>query len=313
VVTGDRSLTSLVAHELAPSWSGNLVTNATWNDFWMNEGFTVYFERRIMEELYGAEYVEMLAQLEYWELLNELEGYGEGNHDTRLKTDFMGRNPDDGVNTVAYQKGYLFLMMLEGLTDRAKWDVFLKSWFEEHKFTSQTTEGFLAFLQKNYLDKHGVKANVQEWVSGTGLPANCPVPNSAKLAKVEQAAASIAAQMPVTTDWTPHEWVHFVRSLPESADAVVFKKLDTAFGLSQSKNPQFLSAWYEMSIRHGYVSEILPKVENYLVNVGRRYLVVAIYKALKETGHVADARRIYAKARPGYHAVTRGTLDELLK
>jgi aminopeptidase N len=165
VIAGDRSLVSLVAHELAHSWSGNLVTNATWNDFWLNEGFTVYFERRIMEALYGADYVEMLDELEYNELIAEMKDLDSA--DTRLKIDLTHRNPDDGMTGVAYQKGSMFLRMLERKTDREKWDIFLKSWFETNKFTSKTTEDFLAFLQKNYLDKYKVTANVEAWVNAS--------------------------------------------------------------------------------------------------------------------------------------------------
>jgi len=311
VIAGDRSLVSLVAHELAHSWSGNLVTNATWNDFWLNEGFTVYFERRIMESLYGADYVEMLDELEYNELLVEMQDLDSA--DTRLKINLIGRSPDDGTTGIAYQKGSMFLRMLERTTDRTKWDAFLKSWFETNKFTSQTTETFLAFLQKNYLDKYQVTANVDEWVNQPGLPANCPVPHSAKLAATEKAAANIATALPDTKNWTPQEWMHFIHSLPETADAATFKKLDRQFHLTQSTNAQIQNAWYEVSIRHGYVTEILPQVENYLVTVGRRYLVRSIYDALKETGHIEDARRIFAKAKPGYHAVTRGTIEGMLK
>ncbi|MBK9016750.1 MAG: M1 family metallopeptidase [Saprospiraceae bacterium] len=311
VIAGDRSLVSLVAHELAHSWSGNLVTNATWADFWLNEGFTVYFERRIMEALYGWDFAEMQDELEYHELLAEMEDLDSS--DTQLKIDLIGRSPDDGSSMVPYQKGSMFLRMLEQKTDRGKWDAFLKSWFETNKFTSKTTEDFLAFLQKNYLDKYQVTANVEEWVYKPGIPANCPVPQSGKLAAAKKAADNIANGFPDTNNWTPQEWVHFIRSLPENAEVATFKKLDEKFHLTQSTNAQIQLAWYEVSIRHGYVTEILPQVEDYLVKVGRRYLVLAVYRALKETGHVEDARRIFAKAKPGYHAVSWGSVEELLK
>ncbi len=313
VITGDRSQVSLVAHELAHSWSGNLVTNATWNDFWLNEGFTVYFERRIMEAIYGVEYTEMLAQLEYWELLDEVKTLGDTSPDTRLKVNLNDRNPDDGVGDVAYQKGSIFLVMLERLTDRQTWDAFLKNWFDTHQFTSQTTEDFLAFLKKNYLEKYGLTVNVDEWVYGPGLPANLPKPNSAKLANVEKAAAAVATNLPDAKDWTPHEWVHFVRSLPETTDIATLKKLDAKFKLTSSGNAEIRCAWYDTAIRRGYVVEILPKIEEFLVNVGRRRFLMPVYTALKETGHVEDARRIFAKGRAGYHAVSRGSVEELLK
>ncbi|MBI1225432.1 MAG: aminopeptidase [Bacteroidetes bacterium] len=311
VIAGDRSLVSLVAHELAHSWSGNLVTNATWSDFWLNEGFTVYFERRIMEALYGADFAEMQDELEYNELIEEMKSLDSA--DTRLKVDMTGRNPDDGATMVPYQKGSMFLRMLEQKTDREKWDAFLKSWFEANKFTSRTTEDFLDFLKKNYLDKYQVTANVEEWVYKPGIPANCPIPHSTRLAALEKAAQDIANGLPNTKNWAPQEWVHFIRSLPESTNVATFKNLDSKFHLTQSTNAQVQLAWYEVNIRHGYVTEILPQVENYLVTVGRRYLVKAVYQALKDIGHIEDARRIFAKAKPGYHAVTRGTIEEMLK
>ncbi|MBK8563588.1 MAG: M1 family metallopeptidase [Saprospiraceae bacterium] len=313
VITGDRSLVSLVAHELAHSWSGNLVTNATWDDFWMNEGFTVYFERRIMEALYGAEYVEMLAQLEFWELEDEVRAFGEKNPDTHLKGNLKGRNPDDGVGDIAYQKGASFLLMLERLTDRNKWDEFLKNWFQANKFTSKTTEDFLAYLKTDYLEKHGLTANVDEWVYGPGIPANCPRPNSTKLAIAEKAATNIVNAIPATKEWTPHEWVHFVRNLPKKTTVETLKKLDSQFNLTNSGNAEIRCAWYDTAIRRGYVKEILPQVEEFLVGIGRRRFLMPVYTALKETGHVEDARRIFTKAKPGYHAVSYGSIEQLLK
>ncbi|HRK83555.1 MAG TPA: M1 family metallopeptidase [Saprospiraceae bacterium] len=313
VVTGDRSLVSLVAHELAHSWSGNLVTNSNWNDFWLNEGFTVYFERRIMEAVYGKDYTEMLAQLEYWELEEEVMLLGEDSPDTHLKLDLTGRNPDDGVGDIAYQKGGFFLTMLERQTDRAKWDAFLKSWFDEHKFTSQSTESFLSYLKTNYLEKYNLKVNTDEWVYAPGIPANCPRPNSVKLAAAEKAAADIARQLPDTKNWTPHEWVHFVRNLPAATDVATLKKLDAQFGLSSSANAEIRCAWYASAIPKGYAAEIMPGMESFLTEVGRRRFLMPVYTELKKAGLSDDARRIFQKAAPGYHAVSRNSVEALLK
>lgn len=313
VVTGDRSLVSLVAHELAHSWSGNLVTNSNWNDFWLNEGFTVYFERRIMEAVYGKDYTEMLAQLEYWELEEEVMMLGEDSPDTHLKLDLTGRNPDDGVGDIAYQKGGFFLTMLEQQTDRAKWDAFLKSWFDEHKFTSQSTESFLSYLKTNYLEKYNLKVNTDEWVYAPGIPANCPRPNSIKLAAAEKAAADIARQLPDTKSWTPHEWVHFVRNLPAATDVATLKKLDAQFGLSSSANAEIRCAWYASVIPKGYAAEIMPGMEAFLTEVGRRRFLMPVYTELKKAGLSDDARRIFQKAAPGYHAVSRNSVEALLK
>lgn len=146
IIVGDQSLTSLVAHELAHSWSGNLVTNATWNDFWLNEGFTVYFERRIMEALYGKDFSDMLSVIGYGDLKEDLQDIGPENADTWLKLDLADRNPDDGLTNVAYEKGYFFLLHVEAVVGRAAFDRFLKNYFKTFAFKSVNTDQFLDFL-----------------------------------------------------------------------------------------------------------------------------------------------------------------------
>ena len=164
ILAGDRSLVALVAHELAHSWSGNLVTNATWNDFWLNEGFTVYFEQRIMEAVYGRRYSEMLAKLTLDGLQRELLQLKK--RDTWLKLDLAGRNPDDGMTAIAYDKGYFFLRMLEERVGRQQWDAFLRDYFDKFAFQSMTTEGFLKHLKANLT----VDVDLDSWVYSPGLP-----------------------------------------------------------------------------------------------------------------------------------------------
>ncbi len=313
VITGDRSLVALVAHELAHSWSGNLVTNATWNDFWLNEGFTVYIERRIMQALYGAEYAAMPAQLEYAELKATLKELGRDHSDTRLKLDLKDRNPDIASSNIAYVKGAAFLEMLEKLSDRKRWDTFLKSWFDTHAFQARSTEDFLAFLKQHYLQRYQLKANVDEWVYGTGLPANSPAPYSSRLEKAAQAAAGITQALPDTTGWSSHEWVYFVQHLPDGIPNALMQKLDDAYGLSSSGNAEIRCAWYVRAIEQGYVSNILPQVEAFLTGVGRRRFLRPVYGALIQYGHAAEARRIFDKAKAGYHAVSRNSIEAMLR
>ncbi len=313
VITGDRSLVALVAHELAHSWSGNLVTNATWNDFWLNEGFTVYFERRIMEALYGAAYAAMPARLEYAELEATLKELGQDHPDTRLKLNLQGRSPDLASGDIAYVKGAAFLEMLEKLSDRKRWDAFLKSWFETNAFQARSTEDFLAFLKQHYLQRYQLEANVDEWVYGAGLPANSPAPYSARLEKAAQAAAGIAQAWPDTAGWSSHEWVHFVRNLPDGTPTALLQKLDAAYGLSTSGNAEIRCAWYTRAIEQGYVNRILPQVEDFLTSIGRRRFLRPVYGALIRSGYTAEAKRIFDKAKAGYHAVSRTAIEAMLQ
>lgn len=313
VITHDRALVSLVAHELAHSWSGNLVTNATWNDFWLNEGFTVYFERRIMEALYGKDYTNMLALLEYGELEAEIKDLGANNPDTRLKLDLENRDPDEGVTSIAYQKGALFLHLLEEKVGRGKFDAFLKQYFKAHEFQTMTTEKFLEYLKANLPETAGMDATIQEWVFEPGLPANAPKPESNRLSKAESAAQGATPSRLQTVRWTSHEWVHYIKHLPDTLNAAALGKIDQAFNFTRSGNAEILCVWYDKAIRQGYSPLILPEIEAFLIEVGRRRFLMPIYKAFKESGQVETARRIFEKAKPGYHSVSRNSVEELLK
>jgi leukotriene-A4 hydrolase len=177
---------SVIAHELAHSWSGNLVTNASWDDFWLNEGFTVYFENRIMEELYGKEVANILAVIEFQELQRTLKRIDA--RDTKLKLNLSQRNPDDGMTDIAYIKGAYFLRTLEDVVGRQKFDRFMKKYFDDHAFSTLTTEDFIAYLDKNLLIPNKIKFNTNEWVYKSGIPANCIQIESPRLEKVEKLA-----------------------------------------------------------------------------------------------------------------------------
>lgn len=318
ILAGDRSLVSLVAHELAHSWSGNLVTNATWNDFWLNEGFTVYFEQRIMESVYGREYSEMLASLAHEGLKDEVaEFMHEHAGDTKLAIDLTDRNPDDGVTTIAYDKGYHFLRLIEETVGRDRFDAFLKNYFTSHAFQVMTTEEFVALLESDLLSPEEVtEIGVQEWIYGTGLPENCPVPNAVRFEKVDAAVALFksAGTLPTSeeaAEWSSHEWMRFIQELGDVSVAQL-TTLDEAFHFSESGNSEILAAWFQPTIRAGY-EPVRPVVEDFLIHVGRRKFLTPTYKAMLESGKSEWANEVYAKARPNYHAVARETMDDLLE
>ncbi|MFA6470349.1 MAG: M1 family metallopeptidase [Bacteroidota bacterium] len=321
ILAGDRSLVALVAHELAHSWSGNLVTNATWNDFWLNEGFTVYFEQRIMEKLFGREHSEMLATLTLRDLNNTIESMGATNPDTKLKLDLTGRDPDDGVTDIAYNKGYFFLRLCEETFGRAAWDAFLKQYFEKNAFTPMTTEMFLDRLDAHFKIKGNnelsEKLSINEWVFSAGLPGNCPTPHSNEFGKVTAQVDSFLHGTPAvqltTEGWTTQHWLYFLSSLPESLSLEKVIELDYAFYFTRSGNSEILCEWFQRCIKTGYETAYGP-MKNYLMNVGRRKLVKPLYTELAKTEKgKAWAKDVYEKARPGYHSVTYNTIDGILK
>ena len=322
ILAGDRSLVSLIAHELAHSWSGNLVTNATWDDFWLNEGFTVYFESRIMESLYGKEHANMLFSIEYDELMAETEEILEGNHpeDTHLKLDLEGRDPDDGMTSIAYVKGALFLKTLEDTVGREAFDDFLATYFREHEFQTLTTEAFIAYLNEGLLAPMEMDFNTEEWIYGEGIPDNAIVIESDRFKKVEEKSALVADMESVSdlnipdSSWSTQEWMHFIRQIPEETTSDQFEKLDERYGFSSSGNAEIMAEWYVSSIEHGYEG-IYVDLEDFLINVGRRKFLQPIYEALANSDDPSKkewALRVYEEARPNYHSISYNTIDEIL-
>ncbi len=315
ILAGDKSLTALIAHELAHSWSGNLVTNATWDDFWLNEGFTVYFERRIMEALYGRDYADMLQILGYQDLEHDVHDLGHKHPDTHLKLSLSGRDPDEGMTDIAYEKGAFFLEMLEQAVGRERWDIFLKQYFETHRFQSMTTAKFESYLQEELINKYAIDVNTEEWIHGPGIPSSAPLASSTRFDNAAQAALDFAdgksPSSSLTATWTTHEWLHFLRSLDPKTDAAATAKLDRDLGFSQSGNSEILALWLEKSIRSSYMDNE-AELRRFLTEVGRRKFLVPLYRALKETDRLDLAKDIYQEARKNYHAVSRSSLDAML-
>lgn len=319
ILAGDRSLVSLVAHELAHSWSGNLVTNATWRDFWLNEGFTTYLERRIIEAVYGEKRREMEATLGKRSLLEEMAEMEE--RDQILHVDLKGRDPDDGFTGVPYEKGALFLRWLEEKFGREKFDVFVRAYFDSHSFQSITTETFVDYLQKNLLDKYPniVSRNeVDQWIEKAGLPANSPQPQSDAFAKVEIPAKSFESGKLATKDiktsaWTTQEWLHFLKTLPENLSAEKMAELDKAFNLTKVGNSEIAFQWLMMSIKNNYEAAD-ARLEDFLINIGRRKFVRPLFAELAKTPDgMKRACEIYAKSRAGYHPITQSSVDAIVK
>ena len=267
-----------------------------------------------MEAIYGREYSEMLAKLSLDGLLAEIKELEA--RDTWLKLDLRGRNPDDGMTSIAYDKGYFFLRMLEEKVGREKFDQFLKSYFKKFAFKSMTTEGFLSYLQEN-LDK---KIDFNAWVYSAGLPADVPVVKTEALERVEQAAqnflngddVSVLAVDFETNQWTTHHWNHFLRSFKNDLSPAQMKSLDDQFKFTQSGNSEITHDWLVLVIGSGYQAGF-PRLEEFLTEQGRRKFLQPLYEKLATTPEGLErANRIYAKARPGYHAVSRQTIDQIL-
>jgi aminopeptidase N len=343
ILAGDRSLVSVIAHELAHSWSGNLVTNNTWDDFWLNEGFTVYFEQRIMEVLYGKETADILAQLEFQEFQEEMKEILAGKHpeDSQLHLNLKGRNPDDGMTTIAYIKGAFFLKTLESKVGREKFDRFLKHYFNVFKFKTVSTAGFIAEMENNLLLPEKLSFDYDEWIFHNGLPKNSVIINSPRLKRMESLAKRFSAgenvfEPVVTYEWQKiknskkkkrikkvskikrddfivQEWQTFIRGLSDDISIEKLQYLDATLNFSTWGNSEEMAEWFVLNI-HRENRIIRPAIEKFISKVGRRKYLLPIYKALvKNPEDKVWAKKVFDNSKAYYHAVSRNSVAELFE
>lgn len=310
VIAGDKSLVSLIAHELAHSWSGNTVTNATWRDLWLNEGFTTYLTYRIMELVYGSDRYNMEAVLGFEDLEADIASLD--SDDQILAIDLRGRDPDDVFSNIPYEKGALFLRELERKVGRDNFDKFLTQYFEEFSFKSITTDQFVDYLKQTLLVTHPDKLDLErinEWIFRGGLPNDLPLETSDAFTKVDMVrtqwlAGELKASSIDTKGWVVHQWLYFLNNLPEALTTEQLTDLDAAFDLTNSKNNEIAHSWLLMSVRNWY-EPALPRLREYLVSIGRNKLVKPLYRELSKTEKgKALGKAAFEKAKSGYHPLT---------
>jgi len=315
MLAGDRSLVATIAHEISHSWSGNQVTNATWGDWWITEALTTYSERRILEKVYGEHRREMEEVIGRTDLDDALSSLPPAEQ--RLAVDLKGRDPDDGMTSIPFEKGYLVVKALENAVGRERLDAFLRDWFESRTFQSATTADFERFASTKLLGTGSpfTAPDLAKWIHEPGLGPKAPEPPTHAFTQVDEQVSAYDAGTPPasleTSGWTTHEWLRFLGELDAELGAERIAALDDAFELTQSGNAVIFTTWIQMAIKQGY-RESDEAMRAYLMTTGRRKLVLPIYKALKESNRLDEARAIYAEARPRYAFITQRSIDELL-
>ncbi|MCC9063049.1 hydrolase/aminopeptidase [Flavobacterium piscisymbiosum] len=319
VIAGDRSLTSLLAHELGHSWSGNLVTNATWDDIWLNEGFTTYVEHRIGEAIFGKKEFEMQNVITRKELVDNVAEYGETSPDTRLKVSLTGRNPDDGISMIPYVKGYAFLRVIENTVGREKFDVFIKNYFDAHAFKSITTEDFIKYYNENLIkgDKTlADKIKAEDWIYKPGIPSNITPVSSADfdaIDKIQKSWRETGLKGLSQKITTTSEKQYFIDHLPTDITPKEMEAIDAEFNFTKGGNFIIKRQWFVQAIIHQYKAAN-PAIEQFLVSISRTGSVMMLYKEMVKTPEgKAWAKQVFDKAKSGYHATTIQAIEGVLK
>ena len=316
LIAGDKSLVSTVAHELAHSWTGNLVSNATWRDLWLNEGYTTYFTNRIVEAVFGREQAELEVMIEYGRLCEELDSLPPSAQ--TLPANVQSRDPNLAFNRFTYDKASMFVHELERRLGRESFDRFLYQYVQSFAFKAITTETFVDYAKQTLLIEHKDKLSEQElleWVYGQGMPAWFVPPTSASLTKVDLSLAvwesgCFACELSVK-DWRVHHWQYFLTQLPETISQARLIDLDDTFNLSRAGNAEIACDWFRVAIRNLY-DPVLPYVETFLCTIGRGKFVRPLYTELQLAGYQTELTTIYRKARAGYHPSIQVQLDAAL-
>ena len=311
LITGDKSQVSVVAHELAHSWTGNLVTNAHAEHFWLNEGFTVFAERRILEALEGTQVEQLHSALGLEELQKTFALFAGQPELTQLRTHLAGVDPDEAFSLIPYEKGYLFLKTLEATLGRERFDTLLKTWLAEHRFGAVTTDDFTALVERL---EPGVltRVDASAWLNQPKLPKHHWKPESARLEIVR----SIAGRLPTTdeaTHFTSLEWQLFLEATPRPFPVTSCRALDSSFNLSASNNPEVLVAWLTLATESGD-DAVLTRVAQVLGKFGRMKYLKPLYRALLARAETRPlARQIFDRERPRYHPIAQQVVSTLLK
>lgn len=317
IIAGDKSLVSLIAHELAHSWSGNLVTNAVWADFWLNESFTTYFEGRITEALYGADFAAMQNVLAWADIQTAIANEPADSQRLHLRGE---RGAEDYVSAIAYEKGALFLRTIERTIGRQRWDAYLRSYFDRHAFQPMTTERFLADFRNRLVrgdDALEQSLQLDTWVFEPGLPSNAQEPRADGFEEVAHFAADFAAGgVPASAPW--ENWgtmqrQRYLQTLPRELPRERLDALESSFALNSITNSEVLFDWLSLALRNRYEPALAP-TESFLTSMGRGKFVRPLYRTMMDQGDWGQphARRIYALARAGYHPITQGQVDRIV-
>ncbi len=309
VIAGDRSLTSVAAHELAHSWSGNLVTNATWADMWLNEGVTTYIEQRIVEQLYGRDAAAAVEAVEREELLALMARGARVDPAARDRPLESERGGERGVRQgIGVPSGHRAGGRPRAIRSMAARVLRQARVHVDHDGAVCRRSACRRCSARTRRASSGSCT----WTNGCTEPVSRPThrcrPPRRSIERGTRLHVSWRAHRPSslqTTGWSTQQWLHFLAALPGSLSRAQLEDLDRAAGLSGRQNAEVLAAWLQVALAREF-EPVVPVAERFLTSQGRLKFLEEVYGALMTTAWGRPiASRIYRQARPLYHPVAQ--------
>ncbi|KAF9921851.1 Leukotriene A-4 hydrolase [Linnemannia zychae] len=323
LLAGDRSLVDVVAHEIAHSWMGNLVTTENWEHFWLNEGFTVFVERKILGRMQGNEHAEFSAIIGHKALVESVDIYGKEHPFTALRPCLRGEDPDDAFSSIPYEKGFNLLYYLEKhLGGPDVFEPYLRAHVQEFAGRSINTDDWKAFLY-SFMEKNFGQEKVdllnqvdwEAWLAGTGMPpvenkfddtlakeCNCLCKrwdNSRHVEKPTEFSSKDIEGFSSNQKVVFLERVSELDSLPHSH----LELMDELYGLTQVRNAEVRFRWHMVCLKANY-EKMYPEVAQFASTMGRMKFCRALLRALYLAKNGSElARETFIKNRSFYHPI----------
>lgn len=331
VVSGDRQNVDVIAHELSHSWSGNLVSNASWEHFWLNEGWTTYLERRLQAAQHGGDerYRDFSAIIGWKALSDSIGNFGEDHNFTKLIPDLKGQDPDDAFSSVPYEKGFTLLYRLEKLIGKEKWDKFIPHYFTEYKQRSVDSYEFKATLFAFFKSdsESSKKLHDLDWDEIFYKPGFPEKPNfdttladqCYELADKWQGlndgkSNDFDPQSSDIKDFTANQSVVFlerVQTFSKPLHPSLVERMGDVYSFASSKNVELVSRFYVIALQARDEKQYKPAAE-LLGKVGRMKFVRPVFKELLQCDPEL-AKKILEKNKDFYHPICRGMMEKMLE
>ncbi|KAK3906440.1 peptidase family M1-domain-containing protein [Staphylotrichum tortipilum] len=323
IISGDRQNIDVIAHELAHSWSGNLVTNGSWEHFWLNEGWTVYLERRILASIHNNNaYFDFSAIIGWKHLEMSVEEFGADHEYTKLCINHKGIDPDDAFSSVPYEKGFHFIYSLDRLVGRENFDKFIPHYFAKWANKSldsyEFKQTFLDFFSTpEYASLQGKLAEI-DWEGRFYTPGLPPKPEfDTSLVDVcfqlagKWKQKDFSPSSSDTSSWTGNQvlvFLNLVQNFEEPLTVEQSQSMGKVYGLADSKNVELKAAYYQIAMRAKDTSAY-PGIVELLGEVGRMKFVRTLFRSLTKVDRDL-AVKTFEKNRDFYHPICRALVEK---